>query len=52
MAAFPVQLDRARRTPLAAQIYSAVREGIENASAAFLGLFKGENLGKMLVRLS
>lgn len=29
-----------------------VREGIENAPAAFLGLFKGENLGKMLVRLS
>ena len=29
-----------------------VREGIENAPAAFLGLFKGENLGKMLVKLS
>lgn len=28
-----------------------VLEGIENAPAAFLGLFKGENLGKMLVRL-
>ena len=28
-----------------------VREGIENAPAAFLGLFKGENLGKMLVKL-
>jgi NADPH-dependent curcumin reductase CurA len=28
-----------------------VREGIENAPAAFLGLFAGENLGKMLVRL-
>jgi len=28
-----------------------VKEGIENAPAAFLGLFKGENLGKMLVRL-
>lgn len=25
--------------------------GIENAPSAFLGLFKGENLGKMLVRL-
>ncbi len=25
--------------------------GLENAPAAFLGLFKGENLGKMLVRL-
>jgi GntR family transcriptional regulator/MocR family aminotransferase len=30
MAALPIQLDRARRTPLAAQIYSAIREGIEN----------------------
>ncbi|MGH6956070.1 MAG: NADP-dependent oxidoreductase [Caulobacteraceae bacterium] len=29
-----------------------VREGIENAPAAFLGLFKGENLGKMLVKLA
>jgi NADPH-dependent curcumin reductase CurA len=28
-----------------------VKEGIENAPAAFLGLFKGENFGKMLVRL-
>ena len=28
-----------------------VVEGIENAPAAFLGLFKGENLGKMLVRV-
>src|SRR5258707_8696230 len=30
MAALRVQLDRARRAPLAAQIYSAIREGIEN----------------------
>jgi GntR family transcriptional regulator/MocR family aminotransferase len=30
MAALPIQLDRARRTPLAAQIYSSIREGIEN----------------------
>src|ERR1700752_3729739 len=30
MAALAIQLDRARRIPLAAQIYSAVREGIEN----------------------
>src|SRR6201989_3015424 len=30
MASLPIQLDRARRIPLAAQIYSAVREGIEN----------------------
>ena len=29
-----------------------VDEGIENAVAAFLKLFKGENLGKMLVKLS
>jgi hypothetical protein len=29
-----------------------VEEGIENAPTAFLKLFKGENLGKMLVRLS
>ncbi len=29
-----------------------VAEGIENAPAAFLKLFKGENLGKMLVKLS
>ena len=29
-----------------------VKEGIENAPAAFLGLFKGENLGKMLVKLA
>jgi NADPH-dependent curcumin reductase CurA len=29
-----------------------VEEGIENAPAAFLKLFNGENLGKMLVKLS
>jgi NADPH-dependent curcumin reductase CurA len=29
-----------------------VIDGIENAPKAFLGLFKGENTGKMLVRLS
>jgi NADPH-dependent curcumin reductase CurA len=28
-----------------------VVEGLENATRAFLGLFSGENLGKMLVRL-
>jgi NADPH-dependent curcumin reductase CurA len=26
-------------------------DGIENAPKAFLGLFRGENTGKMLVRL-
>src|SRR5476651_268558 len=33
------------------QSRDTVKEGIENAPAAFLGLFKGENLGKMLVKL-
>jgi NADPH-dependent curcumin reductase CurA len=27
-------------------------DGIENAPGAFIGLFKGENIGKMLVRLA
>jgi NADPH-dependent curcumin reductase CurA len=26
-------------------------DGIENAPKAFIGLFKGENTGKMLIRL-
>jgi GntR family transcriptional regulator/MocR family aminotransferase len=30
MATLPIKVDRARRTPLAAQIYGAIREGIEN----------------------
>jgi GntR family transcriptional regulator/MocR family aminotransferase len=34
IAALPVQLDRAKRTSLAAQIYSAIREGIENGRLA------------------
>jgi GntR family transcriptional regulator / MocR family aminotransferase len=34
MAALPIQLDRAKRTPLAAQIYRAIREGIENGRLA------------------
>src|SRR5438270_6824517 len=34
MAALPIQLDRARRIPLAAQIYWAIREGIENGRLA------------------
>ena len=29
-----------------------VVDGIENAPSAFIGLFKGENIGKMLVRLA
>ena len=29
-----------------------IDEGIENAPGAFLKLFKGENTGKMLVKLS
>ena len=29
-----------------------VEEGVQNAPVAFLKLFSGENLGKMLVRLS
>jgi GntR family transcriptional regulator/MocR family aminotransferase len=34
MAALPIQLDRSRRIPLAAQIYWAIREGIENGRLA------------------
>jgi GntR family transcriptional regulator/MocR family aminotransferase len=34
MAALPIKLDRARRTPLAAQIYSAIREAIEKGRLA------------------
>ncbi len=29
----------------------AIVEGIENAPKAFIGLFKGENFGKMLVKI-
>lgn len=28
-----------------------VSEGLENAPAAFIGLFEGDNLGKSLVRI-
>ena len=28
-----------------------ITEGLENAPNAFIGLFKGENLGKMLVKI-
>ena len=34
MVALPIQLDHARRTPLAAQIYRAIREGIETGRLA------------------
>src|SRR5690348_16679581 len=34
MAALPIQLDRVRAAPLATQIYSAIREGIENGRLA------------------
>src|SRR5882672_4605582 len=34
MAALPIQVDRARKIPLAAQIYSAIRAGIENGRLA------------------
>lgn len=34
MAVLPIQLDRARKTPLTAQIYSAIRDGIENGRLA------------------
>jgi GntR family transcriptional regulator / MocR family aminotransferase len=34
MAALPIQLDRARKIPLSAQIYWAIREGVENGRLA------------------
>jgi NADPH-dependent curcumin reductase CurA len=34
------------------QAPETVVEGIENAPAAFIGLLRGENTGKMLVRLA
>jgi NADPH-dependent curcumin reductase CurA len=33
------------------KLKETVLEGIENAPAAFIGLFKGENFGKMLVKV-
>ncbi|MGB7343297.1 MAG: hypothetical protein WBD20_03735 [Pirellulaceae bacterium] len=30
----------------------SITEGLENAPAAFIGLFEGDNLGKQLVRIS
>ena len=35
----------------AVKAQETVVDGLENAPEAFLGLFKGENTGKMLVRL-
>ena len=32
--------------------YETVVEGIENAPRAFLGLLRGENVGKMLVKFA
>jgi NADPH-dependent curcumin reductase len=29
-----------------------IREGLENAPAAFIGLLEGENFGKLLVRVA
>lgn len=34
------------------KLQETIREGIEAAPDAFMGLFKGENLGKMLVKLT
>lgn len=34
------------------KLQETIREGIEAAPDAFMGLFKGENLGKMLVKLA
>ena len=34
------------------RVRETVVDGLENAVGAFLGLFRGENTGKMLVRLA
>jgi NADPH-dependent curcumin reductase CurA len=34
------------------QYRETVVEGLENAPQAFIGLFRGENLGKQLVRVA
>ena len=34
------------------QVRETVVEGLENAPSAFIGLLRGENTGKMIVRLS
>ena len=51
VAAFP-----ARVAPLVASgrlaYHEHIGEGIENVPQAFLGLFRGENLGKRLVKIA
>ena len=34
------------------RLHDTVREGIASAPDAFMGLFRGENMGKMLVKLA
>jgi hypothetical protein len=49
----PMFLDDMREWIAAGAIIwrETIVEGIENAPRAFLGLFKGENIGKMLVQV-
>ena len=51
---FPHAMDRLRRWVESddVQYRETVREGIEQAPDAFLGLFEGENVGKQLVRVA